>query len=557
MHSPAALYYHPDAYLERTTPAGPGGPAGLMGRQVAGHQFLDAFLAHGSWQSLTAVLPTRERAKPLVRTCQDHPSSRHAVRKLHLVPEADFLAEFASPSPPAKVLHFPTPPDERFAWLRHSPNPAPVALCGVTHTLASPQAVAALCALHTAPFASCDALICTSEAVRAMVRAVLDDYGDYLAERFGGRNQLRPRLEVIPLGVNPERYRPATRDDRQRSRAKLQVTDEEVMVLCVGRLSHHAKAHPFPLFHAANESAKRTGQKVHLVFAGWAAHPAVAQAFRDGANRFAPNVRTSFVDGQNATIRQTVWHAADIFASLPDNIQETFGLVILEAMACGLPVLASDWNGYRDLVVENETGFRVPTFSLPQAASGATLRLLAGQTNYDHFLAECSQSIIVDLEAATERLSRLVSDAALRLRFGLAGRERVINRFAWSRVVERYEAFWRELADAVPPFPARQQGPAKYPHLAHTFANYPTRWLEPTTILERVPGAQLPDHPLTNFSANLRITNMAKLQQAISSREIGTLAEWTADFSAIGERSESNLATIAWLLKYGVLRSHV
>ena len=38
-----------------------------------------------------------------------------------------------------------------------------------------------------------------------------------------------------------------------------------------------------------------------------------------------------------------------------------FGLVIVEAMASGLPVVATDWNGYRDLVAHGDSGFLVPT----------------------------------------------------------------------------------------------------------------------------------------------------------------------------------------------------
>ena len=243
-----------------------------------------------------------------------------------------------------------------------------------------------------------------------------------------------------------------------------------------------------------------------------------------------------------------------MFASLPDNVQETFGLVILEAMAGGLPVLASDWNGYRDLVVDNETGFAVPTYSPRGAAAGATLRLLFGETNYDHFLAECSQTFTVDPVAAADRLARLVSDAPLRRRFGDAGRARVLNSFAWSHVIRRYETLWAEQAGDLPEFAPRRSGPARYPELSQAFAQYPTRWLEPSTVLERVPGAELPDHPLTSVEAHRRIADFARIERVLSARALQTLDEWIANFASGETDRNAAAATVAWLLKYGVLR---
>ena len=67
-------------------------------------------------------------------------------------------------------------------------------------------------------------------------------------------------------------------------------------------------------------------------------------------------MKTSFVDGRDPHMRHSVWHAADLFVSPSDSIQETFGLAVLEAMACGLPVVASDWDGYRDIVDDGQTG---------------------------------------------------------------------------------------------------------------------------------------------------------------------------------------------------------
>lgn len=63
--------------------------------------------------------------------------------------------------------------------------------------------------------------------------------------------------------------------------------------------------------------------------------------------------------------KDLLYSASDVFCSLVDNYQETFGLTLLEAMSHGLPVIASDFNGYRELVQPGITGFLVPTYASP------------------------------------------------------------------------------------------------------------------------------------------------------------------------------------------------
>ncbi|MBI3542646.1 MAG: glycosyltransferase, partial [Deltaproteobacteria bacterium] len=78
-------------------------------------------------------------------------------------------------------------------------------------------------------------------------------------------------------------------------------------------------------------------------------------------------------------LHRAVWQAADIFCSLADNVQETFGLTPLEAMAAGLPQVVSDWNGYRDTVRHGVDGFRVPAFpAVERDPTGAGDSFLAG-----------------------------------------------------------------------------------------------------------------------------------------------------------------------------------
>jgi len=94
--------------------------------------------------------------------------------------------------------------------------------------------------------------------------------------------------------------------------------------------------------------------------------------------------------------------AADVFC-LPSHF-EGLPMSIIEAMLTGLPVVATDIAGVREQVVDGETGLLVPPFEVPPLA--AALTCLAG-------------------------------DAALRARFGAAGRARALARFDEAVVVAR------------------------------------------------------------------------------------------------------------------------
>jgi glycosyltransferase involved in cell wall biosynthesis len=563
------FFYDDDAYVEplgQPSQEAVKNSTALMGRQVAGCEFLDAYLTHGSWTELVALVREPSQADSLFRFCEAHPSSRAKRRSLRVIEEGHFH-QFFFPTPPASLLYTPCPPDPRYAWARQHGGPCAFALSGVTHTLCTMRAVDCLCDYVTAPLEAYDSLICTSRTAVRMVQAVTNTYADYLRDRHGGSPESRIRLEMIPLGVNPDKFHPPTSAERATQRKALQIGEEELVVLFVGRLSYHAKAHPFPMFQGIAQAATRTGRKVRLVLSGWAAESAVLDAFREGAGNFAPGVRLSIVDGTDPQKRFAVWHAADIFVSLVDNIQETFGLAVLEAMASGLPVVASDWDGYRDLVVPGETGYLVPTRMVPDATSHAASRLLLGEVNYEGFLAECSQCVAVDSTAAAEALARLILDAELRRHMGTAGRQRVLSCFAWSQVIKAYEQLWREQEHERLAFAGRRggssrtaRGPARYPAPEDSFAGYPTSWLKGDDFLQASAGA--PDRlervlamPLTNHSAHARTTDMTVLRAILAStvtpRSVveldGMLRQANVPFGA-------GRATVAWMLKYDLLR---
>jgi hypothetical protein len=125
-----------------------------------------------------------------------------------------------------------------------------------------------------------------------------------------------------------------------------------------------------------------------------------------------------------------------------DNIQESFGLNILEAMAAGLPVVASNWSGYRDLIVHNETGFLVDTLMSSSALQlGTTIASVAVVPHAESYFA--SQTW-VDVAQLVSSMRALAASAELRGRMGAAGRARVTQLFDWRKAMERFGGLWRE-----------------------------------------------------------------------------------------------------------------
>ena len=141
--------------------------------------------------------------------------------------------------------------------------------------------------------------------------------------------------------------------------------ENDVLVLWLGRLSYFEKAYPQGMLIALQKAFLLCGRRLHFVMAGWFPGGDVDQRrYEESARSYAPDVPVHFLDGKNPEVVRCCWSAADVFLSLVDNPQETFGLAPVEAMAAGIPVVVSDWDGYRYTVSDGVEGFRIPTLFL-------------------------------------------------------------------------------------------------------------------------------------------------------------------------------------------------
>ncbi len=265
------------------------------------------------------------------------------------------------------TLYRPDPALADYAWQRRSYDQRAYSLCGVTHTICSRAVMEFFSELSIAPLQSWDALICTSDAVKDTLDQVLAAWSEYLQDRIGAAPKVNAQLPVIPLGVDTANFAPSATSARLRAgvRKQLEIGDNDVAILYVGRLNFYAKAHPLTSFQAISRAAKATKRRLYLIQVGWFENEREEKSFRAATKQFCPGVDCVFLDGRLPEVRQQAWATADIFMSLSDNIQETFGLTPLEAMASGLPVICSDWNGYRATVRHEIDGFRIPTIAPP------------------------------------------------------------------------------------------------------------------------------------------------------------------------------------------------
>lgn len=543
MPANVAIHYVPAGYET----AGPK----LMGRMAAGEGFLEAWLRHSGVDRLYCYAAERKAAEQFAALARGGGSAA-----VEWVP-------WAAPAGLAKpgALYLPDPGLHPHAWRRRAGDQRAYSLTGITHTTASAGAMDMVADLPLAPVQEWDALICTSRAVKAMIEALLEGQQAYLAERLGARWFPRPQMPIIPLGVDCAKFAPDPAA-RAAQRAALSIGADDIAVLFMGRLSFHAKAHPYPMYLALERAAKESGRRLHLIQAGWFANDFIEQAFRDGAKSFCPSVTAHFLDGRKPELRFAVWQAADIFTSLSDNIQESFGLTPIEAMAAGLPSVVSDWDGYRDTIEHGVHGFRIPTLA-PPPGSGADLADAHAVEidTYDRYCGYASQFVAVDIAAAADAYRDLIRNAELRRKMGEAARQAAAATFDWRRVIARYQELWAELAgrrqaaaesattSSHVPWPAR-------PDPFTIFSAYPSATISRAHRL--APGgfavdlATLMEHPLFSFAKQRLRPDVCALVLRLAQRGNVTLAEAV---DAVKEPDRSEVARqVVWLAKLGAIK---
>jgi starch synthase len=254
-------------------------------------------------------------------------------------------------------------------------------------------------------YQNADGVIAVSRAMQADVREL---YGVPPA-----------KIRVIYNGIDVSRYKPTVNAEVLRH---YRIDPDRPYVLFVGRITHQKGV--MHLLKAAEYF--RDGVQVVLC----ASDPDTPELGQETA------ARIEALRGQ--TGRQIIWistfapqeHIIPLYSHaavfICPSIYEPFGIINLEAMACGTPVVASAVGGIKEVVRPSETGLLVPLDAkCPENHKARTARKFAK-----------------DLARA---VNQLLDDREMRQQMGIKARQRVLDEFSWTSIARQTLGFYREL----------------------------------------------------------------------------------------------------------------
>jgi glycosyltransferase involved in cell wall biosynthesis len=309
-----------------------------------------------------------------------------------------------------------------------------------------------LVALASGAVRATDGIIFKSRACESLFRRTLADW----SARLGLPAAVLGESTVIPGGVDLAANQ---RSDnlRDETRRRLRLDSRDLVFLWFSRLSPGTKGDLQALLVRWKEVVERLPQAL-LLLAGTVVERSFVADLRLLARAAGVAHRVVVVDNPPDLLpgaRNRLMSAADVFLHLGTGVDETSPLVVLEAMAHGLPVIATAWAGLPELVSAGETGLLIDTRSAPVAPYIAAT--LFGQADRAHLLY-ASKVVACDWTAFVGAAQALAYDER-RKRMGAAAKKRA-QAHALPTIARRYVQFFDDTARAAErawngPTPAR------------------------------------------------------------------------------------------------------
>jgi glycosyltransferase involved in cell wall biosynthesis len=207
--------------------------------------------------------------------------------------------------------------------------------------------------------------------------------------------------KVIPNGIRTDLFHPA---DKMASKKKLKIDQNSLVILFIANGGRQNRYKDFATFDAVVTALRQsnTGKKIIINVLGMESSPEIDQ-----------NLEVKYCGYQkDPSTVACYYQSSDVYIH-PANA-ETFPLTILEAMSCGVPVVASNVGGISEQITDGKTGYLVQP--------GNSLEL-------------------------TDKLELLLMNDELRDRMSENCREEVLKRFSLTFMIDQYLTFYQESID--------------------------------------------------------------------------------------------------------------
>lgn len=218
------------------------------------------------------------------------------------------------------------------------------------------------------------------------------------------------KIQIIPMGVDPEKYHDVGNPDLNRK------FESNRVILSVGRLIDWKGT--IYLIDAMPLVLQRYPNALLLIIGSGPEMEHLVQR----VHQLTLEENVTFLGVVSNEDLQAYYHAADVFVLPSINKSgktEGLGVVLLEAMASGCPVIGSNVGGIPDIIRDEENGFLVP---------------------------EQDPSVLA------ERIVRIFSDANLREKFRKNGHSRIEESYTWDTIAERFsEVYLKAIRNPIQP----------------------------------------------------------------------------------------------------------
>lgn len=211
------------------------------------------------------------------------------------------------------------------------------------------------------------------------------------------------KIKVVPNGINLEEFQ--TKLSKCECQSRVGLPSGKKIILFFGNLV--AYKGPDILLKAFS-IVKKSYPNVMLVYAG---RGEIQAELEDLSVKMGLNDSVKFTGFVEEELKTLYYHSADIFCLPSVTMAEAFGIVNLEAMACGLPVVSSRLGGIPDIVQDGKNGIIVEPG---------------------------------DIEALANALTKLLEDDKLRAKMSLEGKKMSKN-YSWAKIAEETEKIYEDL----------------------------------------------------------------------------------------------------------------